>query len=565
MLSILLHAQLAKAMWEALICCMGDGGAQLQGSALLDLCGDATTSSLLARHLLSAHMTVQVLPMPDKERVQAVRKTLALQESFARSYCGLYRPDALWTVDGPGDAGIAALQEALNSHILSLGASAVQLGVLVAFVDAVDFHISWAASGAVEGICPVPLALPVLLFRLVCTILSSSMSTEEAGTVRRHFLLLAPAFLAVCEAFVELAVARLTAKETTDDVLLASQAMLDSVIATLAAGASTAATLGPFNALITVAVAQRLLACEPAAADPALLARLSLVFLQLQAAPEVGPESEATASQIRSHCLALPEESKVSFWQQIRARTRLLAQPAEDVLTAVEAWLGEAHPEALSDSVSQEDVPVAQLDLLVERCLEQLPESLRPAPSSAVQELPDPPQAPMAALAAFEEAAASSKAAEGEGFVEEVSNFLSVTNLPALPGQSGDKPKKVKASQRLARNDVSRIRGVDPLQAPEDLRCAIDGKLLGVPLRSPYGHSFERDTLEQWIRSCGSVCPITGQALRLEDCEEDAETERKVFEWVKTAKAAHKRKVEEKRSRRAAKEAESGHDSVLVA
>merc|ERR1719183_2902305 len=108
-------------------------------------------------------------------------------------------------------------------------------------------------------------------------------------------------------------------------------------------------------------------------------------------------------------------------------------------------------------------------------------------------------------------------------------------DMPALPSQN-DSPKNGRR-RKLARTDFGKIRGVDPATAPQELRCAIDGKILGTPLRSPYGHVFERETLENWVQMCGSVCPLTGQPLRLDDCTEDRATAQKVLEWAKAAKA----------------------------
>jgi hypothetical protein len=60
-------------------------------------------------------------------------------------------------------------------------------------------------------------------------------------------------------------------------------------------------------------------------------------------------------------------------------------------------------------------------------------------------------------------------------------------------------------------------------EVPQKLRCAIDGKFMSQPIRSPHGHVFERKTLERWVSCCGSVCPITSKPLRLQDCWIDAQ------------------------------------------
>jgi len=47
--------------------------------------------------------------------------------------------------------------------------------------------------------------------------------------------------------------------------------------------------------------------------------------------------------------------------------------------------------------------------------------------------------------------------------------------------------------------------------------CALNGNTLKVPVRSPYGQVFEKDTIEMWLRQQGNVCPITGKPLSPED------------------------------------------------
>ncbi|KAF4700559.1 hypothetical protein FOZ63_012853, partial [Perkinsus olseni] len=56
------------------------------------------------------------------------------------------------------------------------------------------------------------------------------------------------------------------------------------------------------------------------------------------------------------------------------------------------------------------------------------------------------------------------------------------------------------------------------VNAPAELKCALDGKIMTNPVRSPYGHVFEKKTLEKWFNSCGEVCPITEKPLNIDDC-----------------------------------------------
>ena len=56
---------------------------------------------------------------------------------------------------------------------------------------------------------------------------------------------------------------------------------------------------------------------------------------------------------------------------------------------------------------------------------------------------------------------------------------------------------------------------------PPEFRCAINGHLLKEPARTPQGLVFERATIKLWLETRGSVCPLTGEALTLDDLIDD--------------------------------------------
>eukprot|EP00929_Paragymnodinium_shiwhaense_P081905 TRINITY_DN4296_c0_g1_i1.p1 TRINITY_DN4296_c0_g1~~TRINITY_DN4296_c0_g1_i1.p1 ORF type:complete len:776 (-),score=154.55 TRINITY_DN4296_c0_g1_i1:78-2336(-) len=70
--------------------------------------------------------------------------------------------------------------------------------------------------------------------------------------------------------------------------------------------------------------------------------------------------------------------------------------------------------------------------------------------------------------------------------------------------------------------------------APKELRCALDGKLLCDPVVSPGGYVFERATLVRWIQKYGPTCPFTNETLTLEGCRRAPEIRKRVTEWVRT-------------------------------
>mmetsp|Transcript_15414 Transcript_15414/g.33374 ORF Transcript_15414/g.33374 Transcript_15414/m.33374 type:complete len:660 (-) Transcript_15414:52-2031(-) len=69
--------------------------------------------------------------------------------------------------------------------------------------------------------------------------------------------------------------------------------------------------------------------------------------------------------------------------------------------------------------------------------------------------------------------------------------------------------------------------------APKDLCCALDGKLVIDPVRSPYGHLFERATLAEALRQHPGRCPLTDNALVLETCERDHVVRAAAVRWVR--------------------------------
>jgi hypothetical protein len=89
------------------------------------------------------------------------------------------------------------------------------------------------------------------------------------------------------------------------------------------------------------------------------------------------------------------------------------------------------------------------------------------------------------------------------------------------------KPKKQKGKIRITSRSV--------VDCPDYMCCAVDGKVMVNPLRSPYGHHFEKKTLDRWMANCGSVCPITGKPLRLEECVADAEMKKSIVQFLKGA------------------------------
>ncbi|CAE7240412.1 unnamed protein product, partial [Symbiodinium sp. CCMP2456] len=356
-----------------------------------------------------------------------------------------------------------------------------------------------------------PPVLVVLLCRWVCTLALACSNHTRAEHVQRHLLMLTPDVLSLVDSFVESLMARQEVDSSTSQ-LLALQSALDAVVALVGLGnRQQSERPGDPRAAcreVLEGLADRLL--QHADVHPAVLARLALCHLGL-ALP---------VAEVLGRFQSLEPPDQALFLQQACARSRLLAMPTSEV----HGQLQDAGFEG-----AQEELSHAQplFDLLMEQCIEQLPNS--PQPSDADDAIEDSPL---------------TKGMFGlEDSLEEQTekpSFLGALDLPALPSP---KPRR-RTKKHLGRSDIARLRGVDPLDAPEELRCAIDGKLMAVPLVSPHGHVFEHETLLQWLSSCGSICPITGKPLREEDCDPAVEIQQKVLDWVKAARSSYKRRLE---------------------
>ena len=88
-----------------------------------------------------------------------------------------------------------------------------------------------------------------------------------------------------------------------------------------------------------------------------------------------------------------------------------------------------------------------------------------------------------------------------------------------LPGVNGT-AKPVNKQSISAPSNAAADKGSD---APRELRCAINGHLMRDPVRSKNGTVYERSTIELWLRTRGSVCPITNEPLTREELTPDPE------------------------------------------
>uniref|UniRef100_A0A7S2RXM5 U-box domain-containing protein n=1 Tax=Rhizochromulina marina TaxID=1034831 RepID=A0A7S2RXM5_9STRA len=68
-------------------------------------------------------------------------------------------------------------------------------------------------------------------------------------------------------------------------------------------------------------------------------------------------------------------------------------------------------------------------------------------------------------------------------------------------------------------------------EVPGSFACAVNGHVMKEPMVSPYGHSFERSTIELWLRTQGSVCPVTHQPLTADMLKPDTKLRDQIVRW----------------------------------
>jgi len=126
---------------------------------------------------------------------------------------------------------------------------------------------------------------------------------------------------------------------------------------------------------------------------------------------------------------------------------------------------------------------------------------------------------------AFEQPREQAAPAAQPGIQKQSSLLGDLPNLGQDGQQAAPSAKKEKNKIKITSRTV--------VECPEDMRCAIDGKVCINPVRSPYGHLFEKKTLERWFANCGSVCPVSNRPLRIEDCQPDSEMKKRIVRFLK--------------------------------
>ncbi|KDO27104.1 hypothetical protein SPRG_07815 [Saprolegnia parasitica CBS 223.65] len=126
----------------------------------------------------------------------------------------------------------------------------------------------------------------------------------------------------------------------------------------------------------------------------------------------------------------------------------------------------------------------------------------------------------------------------------------------AEPDNPGVKPKKKKKSSKAHKKPS------DDEEVPIEFRCAITKKLLHDPLKSPYGHVFERKVVEKWFTNYGSRCPVTGEPLGLGQLVPDEALKTEIAAWLAPDSPKHHQNATESAKLDDAKAVEATHEEA---
>ena len=69
--------------------------------------------------------------------------------------------------------------------------------------------------------------------------------------------------------------------------------------------------------------------------------------------------------------------------------------------------------------------------------------------------------------------------------------------------------RKDKKTKKKARDDVV------PADMPREFLCQLSQRPMSEPVKSVYGHTFDRPTIMKWFSQQGRVCPLTGSFFLL--------------------------------------------------
>ena len=104
-------------------------------------------------------------------------------------------------------------------------------------------------------------------------------------------------------------------------------------------------------------------------------------------------------------------------------------------------------------------------------------------------------------------------------------------DLPALSPAKKDATGSTTKKKKKKQNMISR-QGDLPADIPQEFVCELCQKQMTDPVKSIYGNVFEKGVIDNWLKTQGRICPLTGAPLSDTDLTPMDELKTRIRKWI---------------------------------
>jgi len=106
-------------------------------------------------------------------------------------------------------------------------------------------------------------------------------------------------------------------------------------------------------------------------------------------------------------------------------------------------------------------------------------------------------------------------------------------DLPALtPIRQSEGPKVSRKADDKSKKKKKKNRDDVPKDIPENYLCQLSQRPMSEPVKSIYGHLYDKTTILNWLSSQGRICPLTGAPLSESDLNPDEKLGDEIRKWI---------------------------------
>jgi hypothetical protein len=117
--------------------------------------------------------------------------------------------------------------------------------------------------------------------------------------------------------------------------------------------------------------------------------------------------------------------------------------------------------------------------------------------------------------------------ATGQSRMAEIQHLMRL-ELPLDHSKQKSLASKLITPKASSSNNRDGFADASSSSIPKDFLCAINGHVMKMPMKGPYQIHYERETIELWLATRGSICPITHQPLTRADLQLDEELQNRI-------------------------------------